>query len=189
MKWRLRGKIKRGEAQDRFLRSLRGFLLPQPPLLRCRGSVPWHGDSALALQSHPQLPRGFLWERSRLFLSLLGGEKRSRCIQRRWQRGSSPRAGVAGQGGGSVPAGGGGDTALSPPEQGHAWVTAAAPARTEKRKRFGAGSWSPGCVPKSPRGAHPVPAGPWGAQPWLLPTGKLMEKGLEEFSPSRLHRG
>lgn len=115
MKWRLRGKIKRGKAQDRFLRSLRGFLLPQPPLLRCRGSVPWHGDIALALQSHPQLPRGFLWERSRLFLSLLAGEKRCRCIQRRWQRGSSPRAGVAGQGGGSVPAGGGGDTALSPP--------------------------------------------------------------------------
>lgn len=185
MKWRLRGKIKRGKAQDRFLRSLRGFLLPQPPLR----SVPWHGDIALALQSHPQLPRGFLWERSRLFLSLLGGEKRSRCIQRRWQRGSSPRAGVAGQGGGSVPAGGGGDTALSPPEQGHSWVTAAAPARTEKGKRFGAGSWSPGCVPKSPRGAHPVPAGPWGAQPWLLPMGKLMEKGLEEFSPCRLHRG
>lgn len=71
MKWRLRGKIKRGKAQDRFLRSLRGFLLPQPPLR----SVPWHGDIALALQSHPQLPRGFLWERSRLFLSLLGGGK------------------------------------------------------------------------------------------------------------------
>lgn len=93
----------RNEAGDlpRLLSAVvKSFSLPQPPPLRCRGSVPWHGDSALAQGQRqrpaspkpPPAPTGIPSGAIPLFPGSPQGAKRSRCPHpAQWD---SPRAGV-----------------------------------------------------------------------------------------------
>lgn len=170
MKWRLRSEMKRGISHDCFLRSLRAF--HSRSRLRCGvggaspGTVtaPWHrdSDSALPLQSHPQLPRGFLRERSRFFLDLLRGQ-------------SGPGAPTPHSG--TVPA---------PVSPGGRWLCARSVTPRWPRSRGGSASTCPKAeevrvrlvvpalcprVPKSPRGSDPVPSGPGGPCPGCSPGG------------------